>query len=165
MLSFFLPLAAPTCRALSALLFPFLLLISNLFPTLPDTPPTCSLLPTPLPRSDYSERSTVSLKWARTLPFLLSLPFSLTDFALDLPLIAYSSLAALVLAPTPRSSLMRSLGPFGASSLFAFSLSHPTLLGGQLVFLVMVVLAIGGAFSAQWLQEGGRASAVQVEEE
>ncbi|BGP47414.1 hypothetical protein JCM10450v2_003266 [Rhodotorula kratochvilovae] len=61
------------------------------------------------------------------------------------------------------SSLMRSIGPFCASSLFALSVSHH-LLGGQLVFLVMVLVAIGGAVSTLALHEGGRASAGEVEE-
>ncbi|GAA5972337.1 hypothetical protein JCM8115_001258 [Rhodotorula mucilaginosa] len=58
------------------------------------------------------------------------------------------------------SSLMRSIGPFGASSLFAFSVSRH-LLGGQLVFLVMIVLAIAGAVATLALHEGGRAMAVE----
>ncbi|GAA6007457.1 hypothetical protein JCM10207_006348 [Rhodosporidiobolus poonsookiae] len=57
------------------------------------------------------------------------------------------------------SSLMRSVGPFTASSLFAFSVSHPSILNGELVFLVMVLLAGGGAVSTYYLEEGGRASA------
>ncbi|POY73727.1 hypothetical protein BMF94_3265 [Rhodotorula taiwanensis] len=58
------------------------------------------------------------------------------------------------------SSLMRSVGPFGASSLFAFSVSRHVL-GGQLVFYIMVVLAILGAASTWALHEGGRASAAE----
>ncbi|GAA5865394.1 hypothetical protein JCM3774_005622 [Rhodotorula dairenensis] len=58
------------------------------------------------------------------------------------------------------SSLMRSIGPFGASSLFAFSVSRQ-LLGGQLVFLIMIVLAIVGAATTLALHEGGRAMAVE----
>ncbi|BGP39315.1 hypothetical protein JCM10449v2_003253 [Rhodotorula kratochvilovae] len=61
------------------------------------------------------------------------------------------------------SSLMRSIGPFCASSLFALSVSHH-LLGGQLVFLVMVLVAVGGAVSTLALHEGGRASAGEEEE-
>lgn len=60
--------------------------------------------------------------------------------------------------PALRRSLMRSIGPFGASSLFAFSVSRH-LLGGQLVFVVMVVLAIAGAVTTLALHEGGRAMA------
>ncbi|GAA5906508.1 hypothetical protein JCM6882_004454 [Rhodosporidiobolus microsporus] len=56
------------------------------------------------------------------------------------------------------SSLMRSIGPFTASSLFAFSVSRPDILGGQLVFLVMVLVAVGGAVSTLWLENKGRAS-------
>lgn len=55
---------------------------------------------------------------------------------------------------------MRSVGPFGASSLFAFSVSRHVL-GGQLVFYIMVVLAILGAASTWALHEGGRASAAE----
>lgn len=65
-----------------------------------------------------------------------------------------------LLTLTSRSSLMRSIGPFGASSLFAFSVSRH-LLGGQLVFLVMIVLAIAGAVATLALHEGGRAMAVE----
>lgn len=65
-----------------------------------------------------------------------------------------------VLMARPRSSLMRSIGPFGASSLFAFSVSRH-LLGGQLVFVVMIVLAIAGAVATLALHEGGRAMAVE----
>ncbi|GAA5994481.1 uncharacterized protein JCM10292_002088 [Rhodotorula paludigena] len=64
------------------------------------------------------------------------------------------------------SSLMRSIGPACASSLFALSVSHH-LLGGKLVYLVMVLLSIGGAAATLRLHEGGRASAredVQDEE-
>ncbi|GAA5872088.1 hypothetical protein JCM1840_006316 [Sporobolomyces johnsonii] len=56
------------------------------------------------------------------------------------------------------SSLMRSLGPFGASSLFAFSVSHQ-LAGGLLVFYIMIALAFVAAASTWRLHEGGRASA------
>ncbi|GAA5847710.1 hypothetical protein JCM9279_004995 [Rhodotorula babjevae] len=56
------------------------------------------------------------------------------------------------------SSLMRSIGPASASALFAFGVSHD-LLGGQFVFLVMVVISVGGALSTLALHEGGRASA------
>ncbi|GAA5986072.1 hypothetical protein JCM11641_005547 [Rhodosporidiobolus odoratus] len=62
------------------------------------------------------------------------------------------------------SSLMRSLGPFLASSLFAFSVSHSHLLGGQLVFLVMVVVAVVGAASTTALQNKGRASEERMEQ-
>ncbi|BGP54898.1 hypothetical protein JCM8202_003408 [Rhodotorula sphaerocarpa] len=61
------------------------------------------------------------------------------------------------------SSLMRSIGPFGASSLFAFSVSRHVL-GGQLVFYIMIVLALVGAVSTLALHEGGRASAVEAGE-
>ncbi|GAA5986579.1 hypothetical protein JCM10908_003809 [Rhodotorula pacifica] len=60
------------------------------------------------------------------------------------------------------ASLMRSVGPFGASSLFAFSVSRH-LLGGYLVFLVMILLAIAGAAATLALHEGGRAMAVEDE--
>lgn len=66
---------------------------------------------------------------------------------------------ALLTLPSP-SSLMRSIGPFGASSLFAFSVSRH-LLGGQLVFVVMILLAIAGAVATLALHEGGRAMAVE----
>ncbi|GAA5866645.1 hypothetical protein JCM8547_002708 [Rhodosporidiobolus lusitaniae] len=62
------------------------------------------------------------------------------------------------------SSLMRSIGPFSASSLYAFSISHPHLLNGELVFLVMVLLAFVGSASTFWLEKGGRASAGVDEE-
>ncbi|TNY17581.1 major facilitator superfamily domain-containing protein [Rhodotorula diobovata] len=61
------------------------------------------------------------------------------------------------------SSLMRSIGPFCASSLFALSVSHH-LLGGQLVFIVMVLVSVIGAVSTLALHEGGRASAGEDEE-
>ncbi|GAA6035772.1 hypothetical protein JCM8097_005693 [Rhodosporidiobolus ruineniae] len=57
------------------------------------------------------------------------------------------------------SSLMRSIGPFAASSLFAFSISHPSILGGQLVYLVIFLLSLAGAASTLFLVDGGRASA------
>ncbi|GAA5829858.1 hypothetical protein JCM11251_007909 [Rhodosporidiobolus azoricus] len=56
------------------------------------------------------------------------------------------------------SSLMRSIGPAASSALFAWSVSHPQVLNGQLVFLVMVVVAVGGAVSTLWLENKGRAS-------
>ncbi|GAA5963245.1 hypothetical protein JCM21900_006566 [Sporobolomyces salmonicolor] len=62
------------------------------------------------------------------------------------------------------SSLMRSLGPFLASSLFAFSVSHQ-LAGGLLVFYIMIGLAIGAAASTWRLHEGGRASAQEGADE
>lgn len=58
---------------------------------------------------------------------------------------------------------MRALGPFSASSLFALSISRH-LLGGNLVFVVMVALALVGAASTLALHEGGRASAVEEED-
>ncbi|BGO90910.1 hypothetical protein NBRC10512_002338 [Rhodotorula toruloides] len=62
------------------------------------------------------------------------------------------------------ASLMRALGPFTASSLFAFSVSH-RLWGGNFVFVVMVLLALVGAGSTFALHEGGRASATEEEEQ
>ncbi|KPV72186.1 uncharacterized protein RHOBADRAFT_56008 [Rhodotorula graminis WP1] len=62
------------------------------------------------------------------------------------------------------SSLMRSIGPASASALFALGVSHD-LLGGQFVFLVMVLLSVGGALSTLALHEGGRASAGEDEGE
>lgn len=59
---------------------------------------------------------------------------------------------------------MRALGPFTASSLFAFSVSH-RLWRGNFVFVVMVLLALVGAGSTFALHEGGRASAEEEEEE
>ncbi|GAA5893320.1 hypothetical protein JCM8208_004408 [Rhodotorula glutinis] len=56
------------------------------------------------------------------------------------------------------SSLMRSIGPASASALFALGVSHD-LLGGQFVFLVMILISVGGALSTLALHEGGRASA------
>jgi len=53
---------------------------------------------------------------------------------------------------------MRSIGPASASALFALGVSHD-LLGGQFVFLVMVLISVGGALSTLALHEGGRASA------
>ncbi|GAA6062569.1 hypothetical protein JCM10212_004882 [Sporobolomyces blumeae] len=55
------------------------------------------------------------------------------------------------------SSLMRSVGPFLASSFFALSVSRH-LLGGLLVFYVMIAVACVSAASTFWLHEGGRAS-------
>ncbi|BGP15425.1 hypothetical protein JCM10213v2_003393 [Rhodosporidiobolus nylandii] len=63
------------------------------------------------------------------------------------------------------SSLMRSLGPFLSSALFAFSVSRPNLLGGELVFFIMILVAVLGAVSTWALHGGGRASEGVDEEE
>lgn len=53
------------------------------------------------------------------------------------------------------SSLMRSIGPVAASSLFAVSIAHLDLFGGQLVFVVMVLVSVAGVGVALLLKEGG----------
>lgn len=64
------------------------------------------------------------------------------------------------------SSLARSVGPFGASSLFAYSIEKGAA-GGQLVFYLMMALAVGSAASTWLLSEGGAQwrGAAKVDEE
>lgn len=65
------------------------------------------------------------------------------------------------------SSLARSIGPFAASSLFAYSIEKGAA-GGELVFYLMIALAVGSAASTWLLSEGGarwREAAKNDEEE
>ncbi|KAG8790969.1 hypothetical protein FRC12_010499 [Ceratobasidium sp. 428] len=53
-------------------------------------------------------------------------------------------------------SICRAIGPAAATSLFALSIDH-NLLGGQLVYVALVAVNIGGLIASQWLKEEGRA--------
>lgn len=51
------------------------------------------------------------------------------------------------------SSLMRAIGPVGASSLFAYSIEHEHLARGEFVFVVMIALAVVATVSCSVLLE------------
>lgn len=52
------------------------------------------------------------------------------------------------------ASLSRALGPFLASALFAWSVQHPDILGGRVVWNVFTIVSLISWASTAWLQEG-----------